>query len=338
MSNQELFYLVVDVGGTNLRSKLKNAEGVTQKKFYTKTSDHKSFDDFVHALFSQVEIKTDQVLVAVSIASKIQDNVAITQANFSWEEKADGNKIKEKFNFKELVLLNDFESCGYSVPIMDQSLFVPIKGSAHPDFNKDFKVLLVGPGTGLGVCLVSKRKGETYVLPSEGGHIGLCACDEDQFEFQQFAKQKFNLKNQIISAEWLFCGRAIPHLYEFHAAKKGVKLETAIKGEDVFSKIDTDPIALAAFQDFLKLLGTCLSHLAVAFLPDQGILLSGAIIGSIIHHIQKDAASPDSVLLSSFLNNNSSNSYLSSVPIFYTSEVDLPLRGCWHYLQLLKIK
>ena len=329
----ERYYLVGDIGGTNLRMQLRNGKNEVIKQLKHKTNDYKSIYEFLDIFFQDTQVKPDQVSAAVCIASKIHDNVAVTHANFNWED-TNGHTVKEKFKFIDFQLLNDFEACGYSMPVLEKKLFILFNGHQTPNFEKDFKLLLVGPGTGLGVCLVQRRKGDTFVLPSEGGHIGLCAYDKEQYEFQEFAKNKFHLTNEIISAEWLFCGRAIPILYEFHCLKEGKEFDPNLKGEDVFGKIETDPISKIVFEHFLKILGTCLSHYAVAYLPDDGILISGTIIDSIKNLIQEDCKKEKSILLSSFINNVCSNAYLATVPIYFTPETDLQLKGCLSYIHL----
>lgn len=174
------------------------------------------------------------------------------------------------------------------------------------------------------------------MLSSEGGHIGLCAIDELQWEFQQFSKQKFGLTSEIISAEWMTCGRAIPNLYEFFAMKDGIKLEHVPTGKEIFSKIDTDPTSRKAFNHFLRCFGTTLAHLAAAMLPDEGIFLCGTILGATLDHLKADVAlGEESILLKAFTNSPCIGSYLKTVPLYFTPEQDLGLKGCWNFLQLL---
>lgn len=135
------------------------------------------------------------------------------------------------------------------------------------------------------------------------------------------------------------CGRAIPNLYEFFAMKEGVKLETVPSSKEVFAKIDSDPISRKAFNHFLRCLGTTLAHLAAAMLPDEGIFLSGTILGATLDHLKADVArAEDSIFLKAFTNSPCIGSYLKTVPLFFTSERDLGLKGCWNFLQLLAKK
>lgn len=148
------FFLIGDIGGTNLRVELRNKNNEVVKRVVVKTADFKSMSEFFHSFFKDLEVKPTQVYGAISIASKILNNKAVTNANYNWE-LADGTAIKQEFGFKEMILLNDFEACGYSVPLFDQQDLITLKGSKVIDMSKDYKVMLVGPGTGLGVCLLS---------------------------------------------------------------------------------------------------------------------------------------------------------------------------------------
>lgn len=330
-----IYFLVGDIGGTNLRLELKDVHNASIKKTHVKTADFKDFAACLEDFFKNIEIKPTSVRCAISIASKILDNKAITHANYNWP-LADGNQLREQFGFIDLVLLNDFEAHGYAVPGLKHDRLVALKGVV-PDFSKDCRIMVVGPGTGLGVCLFHKKRGRTQVLSSEGGHIGLSAFDETQFEFEKFAKSKFGVTNQLISAEWLFCGLGIPIIYEFHSNKHGKTLTEPVQGAEVFARIDTDPIAKLAFEHFLRMFGTCLAHLSAAFLPDDGIFLCGTIVSSLIQRIQKDTSDPKtSLLLSSFVNNKCIGPYLENVSIVFTPEEDLGLKGCWEFLNLKK--
>lgn len=136
------------------------------------------------------------------------------------------------------------------------------------------------------------------------------------------------------------CGRSIPNIYEFFALKEGLPVDNCPKsGREIFTKISTDPIARKTFNHFLRNLGTTLSHLAAAMLPDDGIFLCGAILGGVINHLKEDVSKgEESILLKAFTNNKCVGPYLKTVPLFFTPEHDLGLKGCLHFLDLLSQK
>ena len=150
------YFLVGDIGGTNTRLMLKESSGKVLKRIDGSTQDFTSFSGLLTWFLADVEIKPPKIYGAVCFASKILHNKTVTSANYAWEQ-SDGNKIKEQFGFKEMVLLNDFEGCGYSMPILDHNLMRSLKGTPLPSLKGNYKVMLVGPGTGLGVCLLSQK-------------------------------------------------------------------------------------------------------------------------------------------------------------------------------------
>lgn len=335
IDSADICYLVGDIGGTNLRLQLIDSQGVLVKKLLKKTAEFGCLDEAFDELLQDSQVSNSQIMAAISIASKIVDNKAITRANFSWH-LPDGQALKKKYNFKGMRMLNDFEACGYSLPTLEAKRLIRLKGPAQESFkSRELKIMLVGPGTGLGVCLFDRKDGKEVVLSSEGGHISLSSFDEVQFEYQEFAKKRLGLsKYELISAEALFCGRGIPNLYEFHSLREGITPQRKMLGEEIFAKIDSDPIAKKAFEHFLRMLGTCLSHLASAFLPDDGIYLSGTILSSVVKHLQKDVENPEtSHLITSFENNSCLAPYLKQIPILFSPEPNLGIKGCLNLLQ-----
>lgn len=150
------YYLVGDVGGTNSRLELTDSSRKVIKRIDVLTENFGSFAELLTTFLLGVELEVKKVFGSVCFASKILHNKTVTNANYKWEP-TDGNAIREKFGFKEMILLNDFEACGFSVPILDKSMMVPLKQSILPSFSGNLKVMLVGPGTGLGVCLLSQK-------------------------------------------------------------------------------------------------------------------------------------------------------------------------------------
>lgn len=227
-------------------------------------------------------------------------------------------------------MLNDFESCAYAVPALCPKTLVQLYGQSSICFKNFSKYLLVGPGTGYGISMITKRFSEVLVYCSEGGHMCVPCLDRDHFDFEQLVKRRMNVPPGVmLSAEWTCCGRGIPLLYEFYCQKAGKSLERPLKGEDIFATIETDPIAKQTFDRFLQILGALLMANCAVLLPDSGIVLSGNILKSVLPLIQKDMQDPTtSHFFKGFYGNEALNNYLKSIPIYFTSESDLNLKGC----------
>ena len=82
-------------------------------------------------------------------------------------------------------MLNDFEACAYAVPNLDATTLVHLRGKEPINFVKYCKYLLVGPGTGYGVSMITNFPPDgAFVLCSEGGHMGVSCLDQEHFEFE----------------------------------------------------------------------------------------------------------------------------------------------------------
>lgn len=154
--------------------------------------------------------------------------------------------------------------------------------------------------------------------------------DRDQFDFEQFVKKKMNLPtDRILSAEWCFCGRGIPLLYEFLSLKEGKTLEKQFTGEEIFANIDTDPLAKRTFERFLQMLGALLMCNCSALLPDDGLVLCGNIINSLLDKILEDMKDrKTSHFYKGFLSSPCIDPYMETIPLFFTKDTELNIKGC----------
>lgn len=162
--------------------------------------------------------------------------------------------------------------------------------------------------------------------------MGTPALDREQFELEQFVKAQIGLKkNAILSGEWLCCGRGIPLIYEFFRKKEHNDDETRELdlGEKIFGRIESDALARKTFNKFLEMLGFLLQSNCTTLLPDSGIILMGTIISSVVQYMTSDfSQEAESYFFRGFYSNKDNYSYLKEIPVFFTSETDLNLKGC----------
>lgn len=154
--------------------------------------------------------------------------------------------------------------------------------------------------------------------------------DRDHFDFERFVKKRMNdAEDSILSAEWCFCGRGIPLLYEFYLNKDGKHLENQVAGENIFTCINSDEYARKTFNRFLYMFGALLMSNCSVLLPDDGIVLCGSILNCVIKHMENDMSNPEtSYFYKGFLSNPCINDYLKTIPIYFTPELDMGKKGC----------
>lgn len=161
------YYLLADCGGTFLRLELRTRQNKILHRTDRRTAEFGSLSDALKDFFSNFNVDHKDILMCVSIAAKVLDNKVVAQSNIPWP-MADGDELKEEFgkialmiDFKESVLLNDFEACAFSVPTLDFSSIATIKGEGQNPFEDNGrmkKMLLVGPGTGYGISMIVQHE------------------------------------------------------------------------------------------------------------------------------------------------------------------------------------
>ena len=110
--------IISDIGGTNCRIQYFRDKTDTEpiEAMELQTNSFKSMSEFIQHFINQLGegFSLDNIDLVVCIASKITNNKTVSAANYNWCA-SDGTQIKKKFGFKDVRLLNDFESCGYGI-------------------------------------------------------------------------------------------------------------------------------------------------------------------------------------------------------------------------------
>ena len=255
-------------------------------------------------------------LVSIGIAGPRKgDLVKITNAiwpEFHIEE------VRAELGFEALYILNDFEANGYGVLNMSADMYTVV--TKHPMMPGAPKILL-GTGTGLGACVVTKSvEGDYVVFPGEGGHVDFAPRNELEFGFMEYVKKKLGLER--VSYERCCCGLSIPLMYDYLkgiATKAGeadtpvhekIKLplaqllqlleknqgdETINKRVDEIDRIifaagmkKEDKVCIRTVEMFAALYGAEAGNLALKILPYGGIYLLSSVTLAMKDHIIKE--------------------------------------------------
>lgn len=227
------YYLTADIGGTNPRlAMLDENRYIVEIKDLTHNNLIEQINDFLKYCGDK-NITTDSFCIAA--AGPIENNkVKLTNAKLTINK----NEILEKTLLSDVYLINDFVAIGSGVN-NSQSLKTIRKGTIKSDIK-----LVIGPGTGLGCCLVTNKG----IFPSESYYL------EIDFDFAKDIKHV----GEIVS------GPGISKLYEILYSKK-VKPKIAIKDKKVQELFS---IALAKF----------VRNMFFTYLPTGGIYFAGGVL------------------------------------------------------------
>lgn len=158
-------FLVADIGGTNARFALaqKSSNAIIISDFEKYSEERvKNFDATMNRFLDNLDFRPK--LAVLAVAGPIQ-NGAVTFTNRNW--RLDESEISAKCGIEKVAMLNDFVAMAYSVPFLADDSFITLK---QGESQADKPILVAGPGTGFGSCLLVPSRNKWQALPCEGGH------------------------------------------------------------------------------------------------------------------------------------------------------------------------
>lgn len=92
------FYLIADIGGTNARFELRDKLNTCLKKMSSKNVDFKSLAHSIEEFLKDIKIPNTQIDCCLSMAGTVKSNEVLAWANCPWKEPSNGDKIKTQFS------------------------------------------------------------------------------------------------------------------------------------------------------------------------------------------------------------------------------------------------
>jgi len=213
-------FLACDLGGTKVllgifKKEINNdSPKLIFKKKYIST-DWSSFElileDFIKKECKNIAHPSSACFAVAGPLSK--NNAKIV--NLSWN--ISGNDLKNKFNFKNCELINDFAVQIYGIPFLKKNQYSTIQNGSYSEGTNNDLHTIVGAGTGLGIArgIISGEK--VKVLASEGGHVEYSPKSKLEWELKIWLKNY--LKVERISCERIISGTGLSRIAEWRLSK-----------------------------------------------------------------------------------------------------------------------
>lgn len=265
--------LIGDIGGTNARFALANPDEVAFSR--PKTLKCAEFSSSVAAMKHYLDEVAAPAPVAVCLAAAgpvIDESIKVT--NNHWNLSA--REIRSDLEVERVRLINDFEAVAWSIPYIDSRYLEAVGQVSQQELpDGDFRLAIVGPGTGLGTGGLMRRDGRYIPIVGEGGHIGFAPKSKVQIELLEVLREKF----ERVSLERLLSGSGIENIYWALHALRGEK-RAELSAAEVFKAAGTgsDPVAADATQLFFEILGQAAGDIALVLGAQDGVYLAGGIV------------------------------------------------------------
>jgi glucokinase len=268
--------VVADVGGTNTRIALVGDDGTMQHLARLRNDDHAGLAEALAAWRQGLpagHAPLEDAALAVA-APIVGEEIALTNRP-AWRFTRDS--LRRALGLPgPLHLVNDFTAVALSLPRLEVGdlLVLGEPRCAAPLTPTRAPVVVLGPGSGLGVSALVPHAAGCCAVASEGGHATLAVHDAAEARLVDRIRER----EGHVSAETLLCG---PGLLRLHAAVAASARgsPTPATPSDVVRLADAgDPGAEQTLETFFALLGGFAGDVALAFGAWEGVFLAGGIL------------------------------------------------------------
>jgi glucokinase len=263
--------VAADIGGTNARFARASIDDAgnptlgTVRKY--KVAEYASLQSCWNA-FARDEGEPLPKKASIAFATAIGREV-IKLTNSSWVIHPD--TLDDDLGLERLSLVNDFEAVAHAVSRLPADNMELLFG---PDRSlpENGTVTILGPGTGLGVAMISFTNGVPHVIATEGGHLDFAPLDAIEGRILDYLRDKF----LRVSTERVVSGPGLNNLYKAMATI-GHERVTLMEDAELWQAAldETDAFAVMALERFCLCYGAVAGDLALAHGPHHVVLAGG---------------------------------------------------------------
>jgi len=267
---------LADIGGTNVRFAVL-ADGTLGLITHIEVRAHKEFADAFAAFLAQQSGRAVRRAI-LAVAGVIEgERCALT--NNPWV--IDAGELRARFGLTDVRLVNDFEAIAWSLPQLKAGDLGAI-GGGRPVAQAPMVVL--GPGTGLGVAAYVPSAQGGLVLRGEGGHSTLPSGSAREDAVIAHLRQRYG----HVSAERVLSGPGLENLYRAIAAIDSLNVLERSAAEITQAALGGQcAVSAAALDTFCAMLGDVAGNFALSFGAQGGVFMAGGILPRLSDHIAK---------------------------------------------------
>lgn len=260
--------LVGDVGGTNARFAVLDAEGRVRNLHIYPAANYASLSDIIADYLERTMGRKRPPRAVIAVAGPVLDG-EIEFTNLDWQVSE--GELLAQFEFEAVRLINDFAAQALACPLLGPDALRPIgpvlRGGA------DCPMVVLGAGTGFGVAGLARSERGDMAVATEGGHAAFAPSDDVEVEVWT----QLRARHGRVSIERLLSGRGLFDLYGVLAGMKQAEANLADEKAVFEAAAKGDPLASETLDRFCGILGSVAGDLALSFGARGGVFVSGGI-------------------------------------------------------------
>lgn len=274
--------LVGDVGGTHASLRLLEEHGGDVQVLHEGTlmsQDYSGFDLLLDDFLAQASAKGAAPRIdaaCFSMAGPVEEGAA-QLTNLGW--RVDSARLGLRFGIRQVALLNDFAAAGLGIALLEARELLTLQSATA--VARATRVVL-GAGTGLGMCVLNWENGDYVAHASEGGHVDFAPVDETQDALLVHLRKALGR----VSCERVLSGGGLVHIFDFlrsGGSAASSSLLDAMQSEDPAAAIarhalaGLDALAGRALDLFVEIYGQFAGNVALTAYARGGVYIAGGI-------------------------------------------------------------
>ena len=311
--SKQSYNLVGDIGATNARFALvapgsSDIENIQSLKC-------EDFDNIQSAISFYISsfLELDIVSACFATAGTVHLDV-FKLANNHWTiNKSD---VAKTLNGVTIKWINDFTAQAFATTTLtDREVITLNKGIVKPEKLR----LVIGPGTGLGVCGLIMSPSGWLPIAGEGGHSDFAPNTSIAYEILTLLAKKFG----HVAVERILSGPGIMNLYEALCQINGKDRIYTTPSEITAAAVNAgaDPIADETIQMFCKIFGSVAGSMALTVGALGGVYITSDLVRNFLDlFIESD-------FQKSFESKGRLQPVLEDIPVYLSKKKNMGLIG-----------
>ena len=311
--SNKLYNLVGDIGATNARFAIV-APGSSEIESIQslKCSDFKDIQSAV-SFYLDEHPNIDIQAACFATAGTVHLDV-FKLANNHWV--INKNDVVNALQGVDIEWINDFTAQAFATTTLgDEDVIVINQGVVESEKLR----LVIGPGTGLGVCGLIMSPSGWLPIAGEGGHSDFAPNTSLEFEILSLLTKKFG----HVAVERILSGPGIMNLYEALCEINGKEMIYQTPSEITASVVNAgkDPIADETIQMFCKIFGSVAGSMALTVGALGGVYITSDLVRNFLDvFVASD-------FQKSFENKGRLQPVLQDVPVYLSKKKNMGLIG-----------
>ncbi len=257
-------WLVADIGGTNARFAWAG-DGRPGTPVRLGVADHEDFEAALAVALEALPAREAPYDIAIAAAGPVT-NGRVAMTNAPWT--IDQAKLGQRDDIRSACVINDFQAIAMALPHLKPEDRTFINAEPPPE-EPSQPMLVIGPGTGLGMALsIPDRNGGWIPVATEGGHAELAG----SIVASEIGDAIRRMVGEPAVAEDILCGGGLVRVHEAHGGSP-IGYASAV----VAAAREGDPTARAAVRFFLTALGAFAGDAALQTGAFGGVYLAGGV-------------------------------------------------------------